>query len=625
MRMNRIATLLVVLLLSLAACTGSSSYAGAAPAGVIARIDKGIVTSIALASSGKYLAVGTYTGVFVYRTDTSTELWSVAAASLVNDLAWSNSRTVLAAALQDGTILQWDGKTGAQLQSLSENAGSLTAVDWSPDGNRLAYGSGSGQVGIWDRHSGQSTPTAGFHQAVIDLAWSPSKDVLAVSTADGDIKLLDIQTGKLLNHLNGVYQSYIGDVPWMGKVYVAWSPDNRLLASVDTDGTAFLWNAESGEKLRTLESVHTNPAWSSDGQTLAAGTYDFSTGSPVIGFWNVHSGKAGPPIQIQAGNSSMQKIAWSTDGKTLVSVINQNTVTIWDAQARTQRQTLNGFQDRVTSVTWSPDGSAVASASWDGTIIIWNVKTGTPRRIIQADRFINNIAWSPNADTMAAAMAEGQIVLWSARTGKQIRVLPGYANEIKTAWSPDGSMLANIAWRANDIPIWQVATGKIKSTFKGQDSTSLSVAWSPDGQALASGSHGKVIVWDVQSAETLHILDAGQRIWNLAWFSNGKTLALMLDDGQIIQWDPESGLKTPLASWKGLNVWCMVLSPDDATLAIGTDTGIIELLDVRTGILLKTLTGHTGAVSSLAWSPDGKLLASGGYDGTTLLWQPGSR
>ena len=99
----------------------------------------------------------------------------------------------------------------------------------------------------------------------------------------------------------------------------------------------------------------------------------------------------------------------------------------------------------------------------------------------------------------------------------------------------------------------------------------------------------------------------------------------MLDDGQIIQWDPESGLKTPLASWKGLNVWCMVLSPDDATLAIGTDTGIIELLDVRTGILLKTLTGHTGAVSSLAWSPDGKLLASGGYDGTTLLWQPDFR
>ena len=109
MRVNRIATLLVVLLLSMASCTGTSSYAGPAPTGVIARIDKGIVTSIALASSSKLLAVGSYAGVFVYRTDSSAELWSVATPSHVNDLAWSASQTVLAAGMQDGTILQWDG------------------------------------------------------------------------------------------------------------------------------------------------------------------------------------------------------------------------------------------------------------------------------------------------------------------------------------------------------------------------------------------------------------------------------------------------------------------------------------------------------------------------------------
>jgi len=619
MHVNRIAALLVVLLFSLASCTGSSPYAAPAPAGAFARIGKGIVTSIALAPSDKLLAVGSYAGVFVYRTDTSTELWSAATTTIVNDLAWSANQTVLAAGLQDGSVILWDGKTGAQLDRLSENNDNITAVAWSPDGNRLASSSGSGRVSIWDRQTGQEQLTVNFSPGVIDLAWSPSKALLALSTGDGDIEVLDAITGKQMHHLIGVNETDQGDIPWTGRVFVSWSPDGRLLASVDTNGIAFIWDAESGAKLSTLDSLYTNPAWSPDGETLAAGS------DKLIGFWNVHTGKTGAPLQVQGENDSVDKIAWSTDGKTLVSVSHQNAIAIWDVQARTQQHALSGFQDRVTSVSWSPDGSALASGSWDGTIIIWNVNTRTHRRIIQAPRFIKNIAWSPKGDSLAAAVELGDIILWSAGTGKQIRVLPAHGDKIKIAWSPDGNMLASIAWSEYDIPIWQASTGEVKYSFKGQDSTSLSIAWSPNGQAFASGSHGKVIVWDVQSTQPLHILDARQRIWNLAWFSNGKTLVLMLDDGQIIQWDPESSLKTPLASWKGLNVWCMALSPDDATLAIGTDTGIIELLDVHSGILLKTLTGHTGAVSSLAWSPGGKLLASGGYDGTTLLWQPGSR
>jgi WD40 repeat protein len=623
MNTNRIAAWLVALFFIQAACTGCSAvpsaYTAPAPAGAYARIGKGIITSIALDSSGKLLAVGSYAGVFVYRTDTSAELWSAAAAGIVNDLAWSADRTVLAAGLQDGTIVQWDGKTGAELMRLSENAGSLNAVAWSPDGNRLAIGGSSGQVGIWDKQTGKNEQTAKFFEAVIDIAWSPTKDLLAVSTRDGGIEIMDAITGKQLHHLIGVNETYLGDIPWTGQVFVSWSPDGRLLASVDTAGIAFIWDAESGAKLSTLDSVYTNPAWSPDGETLAAGS------GSLIEFWNVHTGKTGAPIQVPGENESVDKIAWSTGGKTLVSVSHQNAIAIWDVQAQTQPHIFNGFQDRVTSVSWSPDGSSLASGSWDGTIIIWNVKTRTHRQIIKAPRFIENIAWSPKGDTLAAATDFDQIILWAASTGKQVGVLPANGDKIKITWSPDGNMLASIAWDEYDIPIWQASTGELKYTFKGQDSTSLSIAWSPNGQAFASGSHGKVIVWDVQTAEPLHTLDTGQRIWNLAWFSNGNTLALMLDDGQIIRWNPESGLKTPLASWKGLNVWCMVLSPDDATLAIGTDTGIIELLDVHSGILLKTLTGHTGAVSSLAWSPDGKLLASGGYDGTTLVWQPGSR
>ncbi|KAL8353836.1 hypothetical protein RB601_003595 [Gaeumannomyces tritici] len=214
--------------------------------------------------------------------------------------------------------LDWN----ACLQTLEGHGGSVSSVAFSPDGQRLASGSGDNTVKLWDAATGACLQTLeGHSDEVLSVAFSPDGQRLASASYDKTVKLWDAATGACLQTLEG-HSSSVSSI--------AFSPDGQRLASGSDDETVKLWDAATGACLQTLEG---------------------------------HS-------------SSVSSVAFSPDGQRLVSGSYDKTVKLWDAATGVCLQTLEGHSWYVNSVAFSPDGQRLASGSGDNTVKLWDAATG---------------------------------------------------------------------------------------------------------------------------------------------------------------------------------------------------------------------------------------------------------
>ena len=288
-----------------------------------------------------------------------------------------------------------------------------------------------------------------------------------------------------------------------------------------------------------------------------------------------------------------------------------------DIQEDVQEDIQEVFSVNVYSVAFSPDGETLASGSGDlandanNTVRLWDVSTGTEIQVLTGHTdAVRSVAFSPDGQTLASGSMDGTIRLWDVSTGTEIHVLfdefrlPIYS----VAFSPDGQTLASGIWQGVDL--WDVSTGTEKYALYAHD-TGYSVAFSPDGETLASGSgnyygstnhiFNQIFLWDMSTdRETLE-----DGLWT---------------DGLWEKWrDWNKGWDNALTGHTGW-VSSVAFSPDGETLASGSRDETIRLWDVPTGTEIQVLTGHTSWVLSVAFSPDGQTLASGSWDNTVRLW-----
>ena len=499
----------------------------------------------------------------------------------------------------------------SKYQTPGVDAGSVSAIAYSPDGKFFATGSLDSFIRIWNAQTLEVLSVLkGHSDDVRALVYSPNGKVIASGSYDNTVRLWNSRTHEPI-------ATFIGHSDVIGAL--AYSPDGQFLASGSEDKTIRLWRAQSGEIKNTLigHSGNVNAlAYSPDGRHLASGSND-----NTIRIWNSESGENIDVLKGEIG--SVQALAFSPDGKELVSGSDENAVHVWNPISGKVVDILEGHTRTVKALVYRPDGKYLASGSKDNTIRIWNRKSGgAPILLTPQGGSVETIAYSPDGKTLASASMGRGLRLWDPQFLKPINNVNGHAGTISAlAYSPDGKSLASGSWD-NTIRTWDSKSGETVNILNGHSRSVKAVVYSPDNNKIASGSEDRTIrIWDAQSGNVIKVLNGHSDTINALEYSyDGRRLSSGSDDNTIRVWDSQSYKTILTLKGHSHSVKALAQSPDGKHLASGSEDETIRIWDLKSGKTIEVLNGHSGPVGAVTFSPDGKVLASSSGDGTRKLW-----
>lgn len=433
---------------------------------------------LTLSPDGSMVAIGFADGaVRILRTSDGKPICDlIGAGHAVFSLVFTPEGGEVAAGYRDGTVRLWRISDDTFLRSFAKHEGAITSLAFSRDALSLAVVSDDG-ARLYEFEDGRLQSTLGRFTWTMDFALSPLNDTLAVP-GGGAVRLLRIQDGSLLEALD-IDPGSTGN----SSHAVAFSPDDRLLASGYSDHMVALWSVNDRKLLHLLQG-HRNYIWD---------------------------------------------LAFSPDSRWLASASLDSTIRLWRTDDGTLASTLYGHVGKIYCLAWAPTGDILVSGGEDGTIRLWDPKTGNVLRTLT----------SRPAGKLVRLLQDAKHRLPFSRVRGKQKDAPDLINCV--AFAPDGQTFASGA--STRIMLWRASDGVALRTFSAREhgDGAVALAFSSDAQILAAGGCGlaPISLWSVSDAVLL------AQVWQdsflrgtrkLQFSPDGRFLIALHDDLVIRFW-----------------------------------------------------------------------------------------
>lgn len=532
----------------------------------------------------------------------------------------------------------------------------ILSLAYAPDGSALAAGGGNDPLRIWNPKTGELVQTIN-EPWVLAMAYTPSGQTLIFGGAQRSVRLWNFQLGKENGRMDGHKAAVKA---------IAVSPDTTTIASGSQDGQIILWNMENKRKV-IEHNAHKDEVTALAFMPNDSNLFASAGADRVIRFWSVETNQNYKTID---AGCSVFAIAFTPDGKTLYSAGDDHLIRVWDVEKGQQIAALKGHRDTVMSLFVKDD--TLVSGSLDRTIKIWDTKTQEERKSLsRAQGDCDALAVSKAGDFVATAGLNSAIRIYEVASGKESSLTAGapapligltlsgdkklsafgtdgrlvqwdvggklakkwpskIVGDVVFAASPDGKMAATAF---DTLELWNLETGaEIAKVVTRPLNAVAAVAFAPNRQRFAVGyADGQVDVHGIKTKNIERSFKYPDRLHALAWSPDGEKLAAA-GSAKILVWDPKNDLLIKEFAVKegpppvGPMVRCLAFGPDSKTLAAGGwDTFIrIYNLNAKNPTERKDhqlCEGHLSSVFAIAFSADGRTLVSGSFDRTVRLWE----